>query len=240
MPDDLRYIVRRFNWQQPEPGRLVRLPGSAPVAEFLTEEEAENDRRQREQGVRAWVNPFHCGHRFDDLSYLPEFAFFDWLMDADIHPPKHDSTAKRPWASWWEQHNAGLTDDQRVRVWEGLGKVRFYEVEACGWGDRAYTVLQVMWQYNDNFYEPGSEGGEPMKAFRRLADAEAYRLLLEEQVRANYTGDEDRYTWYEMDRWREPLAPIPMDGQYPQIDTVPPARARFYEVVEVSLKSASG
>ena len=124
MSDELKWIVRRFNWRHlatPSEGtRYVRLPGAFSVAEFEEREDAEADRWRRESAVRAAVNPFRCGFDLADCTHIPDFAFKDYLLDDSIRPAKYDSTARIRWDKWWEKHSPGWSDDRKARIWEAL------------------------------------------------------------------------------------------------------------------------
>src|SRR6185503_17899989 len=64
MPPDTpatRFVVKRLNWHAGDRGRCYRQPGETAVASFATADEAEADRRRREEEVRRVVNPFACG-----------------------------------------------------------------------------------------------------------------------------------------------------------------------------------
>jgi hypothetical protein len=98
-----------------------------------------------------------------------------------------------------------------------------------------------LWEYNDNWEEPGAEGGETVRAFRRREDAEALRDLLEEEARQARGADagEDSPWRFEMDRWRrgafDPPKPDPL-----RYDVVPAGEATFYEVIEIELGPGVG
>jgi hypothetical protein len=186
--DEQRYIVRRFNWRWAGTC-FVRAPGEHRVAWFDTPDEADADRWRRELEVRGRINPFECGPAFHYLSTMPEPIYLDWLMDADVIPPE-PINGVRPWGEWWDGAKQALAHGQVAHVWEGLNRVRFFDVITRRPSDVAFAVIRMMWEYNDYTYEPGEEGGEPLRVFRRRENAEAYRQLLEEQRIAEFAESE--------------------------------------------------
>ena len=238
MADEVRFTVRRFNWRWAGTC-FVRAPGEHRLATFDTADEAHADAWRREQEVRGRVNPFACGPAFHYLSTMPEPIYLDWLRDADITPPKQDSTAKRPWAAWWDSTKTGLTESQIFRVWEGLNRVRFFDVIARRPSQVAYAVVRIVWEYNDNWMEPGEEGGVPVQAFRKRENAEAQRVLLEEVERARFAGREDEepshYSAFERNRWNDPFQVEHDERGFSVDDVVGFQNAVFYEVVEIDI-----
>lgn len=227
MSDELRWIVRRFNWKCCHDGKQLRqAPGEHRVAWFDTEADALADCRRRERSVRERVNPFHCGPAFHYLSTFPEYAFRDWLRDDDIEPP--DVTTLDAWADWWEWPPLGPS--ARAKVWEGLNRVRFHDVISRRPSQVAYAVVQVMWDYQDDFYSPGEEGGRVTAVYRTRARAEG------ESVRLNATA---RQEWTEYgcglyaDRW--------LSDQWPLVrETTGDDTAPMYEVMEIDLSWVEG
>ena len=196
MSDDLRHIVRRFNWRQvstvSEGVKYVRLPGATTVAEFDTHDEAAAYRWAAEQAVRHAINPFRCGLDLADLTHFPGFAFRDYLLDDDVKPAKSDSYAQVRWDVWWEKHSANWSDDRKARIWEALDKVRFHEVTEQPAGETVHVVVEAMaghlerppywlWEQRTSrivLQFGGTEGGRPLRAFRWRENAEACRQLL--------------------------------------------------------------
>lgn len=177
-----RFTVRRLNWQAvPGPGpAFVRLPGATPLAEFDTPDAAYFDWGRRELAVRRGVNPFRCGAGLAAVTTLPAFALRDWLLDAGVRPPKSDSFARTRWAEWWDAAASGWSPDQRAKVWEALDKLRFYDVIPRPADASVFVVATA--GVNDLAIRAHRhlEGGNLHQAFRRRADAEAYRDLLQE------------------------------------------------------------
>jgi hypothetical protein len=149
------------------------------------------------------------------------------------------------WVGWWQQAHARLSAEQVAHVWAGLDRVRFFEVATRPAGGVGYAVVRVTWEYNDTWYEPGAEGGAPLKVFRRWASAEEYRRELEAHDRPERApnpedGIDEWTTRYDVTRWAAeadwPLGP-PHDGRlYHQDATFAHGgEAPLYEIVEVEL-----
>jgi hypothetical protein len=182
----LEYAIRRLNWRRTHSG-IILMPGSTPIGALATLEEAEADRARREAEVRAKVNPFWCGSTHAMRSHMPEHIFHDWLRDVGLEPPAVMASLQYDWPGWWTALLPTLTPEQSAHVWNGLDRVRFFEVAARPEGSVGYAVVLVQWEYNDVWYEPGHEGGSPYKVFRRWAAAEQYRRELEDAMRLDRT-----------------------------------------------------
>jgi hypothetical protein len=164
------FVVSRRNWRYAgRTGLLVLMPGEARVAVFPTAAEADADARVREAEARRKVNPFRFGATWADRSHLPEPLFCDFLRDAGIEIPDEKD---RDWAKWWESTGAALSAAQRERVWEGLDRVRFFAVAERPERPVVYAVVEVKWNFNDQWYYPGPEGGEVQVAYRSRDRAE--------------------------------------------------------------------
>jgi hypothetical protein len=235
---DTRFVVERRNWRRAGSG-WVQLPGRIALQSFGTADEAEAERRDREAETRRRVgNPFRCGPALPYLTSFPEPVFLDWLLDAGLVSPEPDAASgRRDWAAWWEAGCGRWSDVRRARVWDGLDKVRFFDVTERPAARTAYAVVRVLWEYNDQWMEPGDEGGDCVRAFRRRADAEAYRDLLEEQARRERDRDTDpdeepsHYGGFEIDRWRR--GPFDEGHESRRSEVVGSREATFYEVVEI-------
>src|SRR4051812_202755 len=184
MSDASRFVVRQLNWR-PAGDRFVRLPGETRLTSFESFDAAETDRAAREAEVRARVNPFRCGTAWHALTTFPEPMFRDWVADVGLTPPPGGLD---PWVAWWAEGHAVWTAEQRWHVWAGLNRVRFFEVIERPASAVAFAVVRVMWSYTDEWYEPGSEGGSAVRAYRSRERAEAECRRLEE--RARLTWDE--------------------------------------------------
>lgn len=219
------FVVSRANWRTANES-LVRLGGETRVTAFDTFDDADRDRASRELRARAHVNPFRCGTLWAERSHMPESVFCDFLEDVDIVLPLFDPVGDtdslgqplnrytraameakplpegvyRSWAHWWDRCRDSLAPNQIARVWEAMDRVRFYTVSERPKRAVAYLVLEIQWQYNDEWYYPPAEGGAPHTAYRTRARAE------EECERLNAEARE---------RWRTQLhlpevgAPVP-------------------------------
>jgi hypothetical protein len=193
MSDGMTWLVRRFHWRKfptsAEP-RYVRLPGAWTVAEFDDRADAEADRWQREQALRERINPFRCGFDLADCTHLPAYAFKDFLLDDSVRPAKYDSYARINWGKWWDTHSPGWNFDRRGRIWEGLDKVRFFEVVGRKVDRQLFVAVEAVadlephpiWgdRMRYGYVDYGTEGGRPVRAFRSRADAEAHLELFAE------------------------------------------------------------
>lgn len=205
------FVVSRANWRAAN-DTLVRLGGETRVAAFDTFEEADHDRAALEAAARAHVNPFRCGTLWADRSHMPESVFCDFLEDVDIVLPLFDPVGDtdslgqplnrytravmeakalpegvyRSWAHWWDKCRASLAPNQIARVWEAMDRLRFYSVSERPKRALAYLVLEIQWQYNDEWYYPPAEGGAPHTAYRTRARAEEECARLNAQAREQW------------------------------------------------------
>lgn len=171
--------------------------------------------------MRERVNPFHCGPAFHYLTTFPEYAFRDWLLDADITSPA--GTELKVWADWWY---AGLPDAHKAKVWEGLNRVRFHDVISRQPSEVAYAVVQVLWDYQDDFYSPGEEGGRVTTVYRTRRRAEEEAARLTETAWTDWGGHERLYS----DRWRDEVWPFTREETTSELKEAPQ-----YEVIEIDL-----
>jgi hypothetical protein len=185
MPESAtHFVVSRRNWRPTGRGGVfVLLPGDARMGTFPTAAEADAAARAREEKVRREVNPFSFGMTWPERSHLPEPVYCDFLRDAGVEPPAEQD---RDWAKWWVATSSTLTDAQKARVWEGLGKVRFFDVAERPRRAVAYAVVEVDWTFNDQWYYPGPEGGEVQLAYRARARAEQECERRNAEARANW------------------------------------------------------
>jgi len=238
MSDPRRFVVRRLNWR-PSGGRFIRLPGETRLISFDTLEEAEADRLRREAEVRARVNPFQCGTTWHALTTLPQAIFLDWLQDGNLFPPivwteraVGDEIPLEEWAEWWQRIGHTHQPQEVEHMWNGLNRVRFFEVIERPVSAVAYAVVRVMWEYNDSWYEPGEEGGRTARAFRSRARAEAEQKRLEAEARKQW----DDYHWVDARRWELSDWPAlgPVEGTESE-EAFERRGVRLYEVIEIDL-----
>ena len=204
------FVVSRVNWRVAGYDRaFARLPGETRVAAFGDFDAAEADRATREEAARKLVNPFRCGTVWADRSRLPEPVFRDFIKDAGLEPPaivapafdpssprylpgvriKHlidtQATEFPTWADWWDTTAPTLSAELVARVWEGLDRVRFFQAEERPVRAVAFAVVEISWNYNDEWFYPAAEGGAPHTAYRtrERADAECARMNAEARER---------------------------------------------------------
>ncbi len=237
----VRYVLNRLNWRRTAAG-FVRLPGEVRVASFGSPEEADAERRRREAAARELVNPFAAGVAPFDQTSLPPPVFRDWLMDAGIDPPAEGADPPA-WAKWWEKSSPTWSATQRARAWEGLDRVRFYEVAERPKRPVVYTIVAVAWAYNDEWYYADGEGGKVMEVYRSRRKAELACARMNETARdewADIVGEDpdDGYGQFEITEREEATAdPFDPDREDPpDEDTRKADEVPFYEVVEVELE----
>jgi hypothetical protein len=224
-----RFVVRRLNWR--EAGALiVRLPGEVRLASFDTFEAADADRARREAQVRDRVNPFRCGAAWHALTAFPEGVFRDWLSDVALAPP--DGATLGDWAQWWADGSAAWPAEHRARVWEGLDRVRFFETIERPASAVAYAVMRVLWEYNDSWYDPGTEGGLTVRAFRSRERAETECARLEAEARTGWVDDHGIGTQrWQLDEWPK----FGEDTAFDAAEALDAYGARLFEVVEIDV-----
>jgi hypothetical protein len=188
------HVVERLNWC-PQEDLLLRLPGSTRLQSFADADEADQDRLRREQATRLQVNPFICGG--PALHYqtsLDEGRLCDWLLDTGLTPPEPNRKGRRDWPAWWKKSSPAFTAHQRDRVWEGLDRVRFFEVVERAAKPVVYLVVRIGWRYNDEWYEAEQEGGTMFPtyyAFRDRTRAEEACAENNDMRREMWADDED-------------------------------------------------
>ena len=243
--------VKRLNWVEQYGGSRTRQPGEVAVASFATFAEAEADRAKREDEVRKHINPFECGAAVQYRTHLDEPRLRDWLMDHGIDPPDAKPDGITNWATWWKKNQKQLGAEKRAAVWEILDKVRFFAVCEEPVRPVGYAVIELNWEYNDEYYAAHAEQGEVIQVFRTRERAEAEcadqndmardvwtEALDEDEIELDDEDDEDGYGMFDMRerlRWRRGLHPHEKlkkgEGILRTTAGVP-----FYEVIEVSLE----
>jgi hypothetical protein len=180
------YSLERLNWVRNQHGCL-RKPGRTRVAVFADYAAAVAAAAERESAERAQTNPFACGapclyyqSRFDNR------ALQDWVYDAGLEPPQPDATGIIDWVAWFDAYAPQLTESQRHHIWEACDRVCFYDVVEVPARQSVYVVLRIHWEYNDEDYNRGPEGGAAHAAFRNRERAEAERERLERAARAEW------------------------------------------------------
>jgi len=238
-----RFVLKRLNWLEHYGGTLSRAPGEVALASFDTFEVADAERAKREEARRKGLNPFECGPAVQYWSHLDEPRLRDWLNDRGIDPPAKGVA----WSAWWDKAHKKLSDTQRAAVWEALDKVRFFAVREEPVRAVGYAVVAINWEYNDENYTAGAEGGEVTEVYRTRARAEAACAALNEDARDIWGGEfdaedeesfDDDMAMFDMEervRRRRGLLPndkLPKgEGLFNCV-----ADATFYEVIEIALE----
>lgn len=179
------FVVRRLGWHQARHGDpyLRRLPSAEVVAAFDTFDAAESHRRTLEAEARQGANPFqHGGAALFYQTTLDAPRLHDWLLDEGIDPPVSE-LRHADWLAWWTAFAHTWTPDQLAHAWQGLDKVRFYDVAEGPVLGSAFVLLQHMGRRYGGGTNAGDEGGMPVRAYRspRTAAAERDRRNLEFQ-----------------------------------------------------------
>jgi hypothetical protein len=238
------YVVERLEWRgtcrggswEPEWEGWVQLPGAKRLRSFATLEEADRFCAECEETVRARANPFACGG--PALHYQSSFdadRLHDWLVDADITPPRRKKDGSRDWRGWWEKSAGQLTQEQRNHIWKALDKVRFHRVVERPRRATVYLVVRREWQYNDEWYYVVAEGGQALEAYSTWEKAEQARARREEESIGEYGQNESYYAQHEVTElaWAraEPFMPLPREDIFAQ-----PGEPLFFDVLEVEME----
>jgi hypothetical protein len=249
-PPATRFVVKRLKWFQDYGGRVHRQPGEVVVASFATIDEASADRRRREEEVRKTVNPFACGPAVNHWTHLDEPRLRDWLMDHGVEPPAPGKDGSTPWATWWTKTRKKLSADKRAAVWEALDRVRFFAVAEEPVRPVGYAVMEINWEYNDEYYDADWDGGRLVKVYRSRERADAECARRNEKAREQWSfldnrdfegeefdPDEDMPAFdmqYRLQRRRGLIGRNELgrgEGQFGTTAGVP-----FFEVIEVELE----
>jgi hypothetical protein len=171
--DRTRFVVKRLKWAEQYGGKRTRQPGEVAVASFASFDEAETERAKREDEFRTRVNPFDCGIAVHYWTHLDEPRLRDWLMDHGIEPPAANKGGKTNWAAWWKKNQKTLGAEKRAAVWEVLDKVRFFAVCEEPARPVGFAVIELNWEYNDEYFDADPEGGRLVQVYRSRERAEA-------------------------------------------------------------------
>ncbi len=245
-----RFVVKRLKWAEHYGGKRTRQPGEVAVASFTTFEEAEAERAKREDEYRKSVNPFDCGAAVHYWTHLDEPRLRDWLMDHGIEPPKPNKDGTTNWADWWKRNQKKLGPENRAAVWEVLDKVRFFAVREEPARPVGYAVIEVNWEYNDEYFDADPEGGQLVKVYRTRERAEAECAARNEEARIRWSDVEEMFEYEDdddedyvdaafdmQDRLAHRRGLIggqklePNEGRFRNTEGVP-----FFEVIEVELE----
>ena len=140
--------------------------------------------------------------------------------------------------------------EKRAAVWEVLDKVRFFAVREEPVRPVGYAVVEINWEYNDEYYDADAEGGRLLKVYRSRERAEAECAARNEEARGVWDfmddtpveyddeGDDFEFLAFDMeDRLRRRRGLLGNEklkkgeGTFRNTDGVP-----FFEVIEVELE----
>lgn len=237
------FVLERVNWRRTRHS-CVRLPGATRVRSFDDPQAAYQEQKRLEAEARDRVNPFICGGSMLHCQVsLPPEALCDWLYEAGITPPPDPSRLSEPWAKWWAAEHAQWTTEQRERVWEAVDRIRFYRVVERELCPLLYVVVEILWLYNDSWYDANPEGGSVVRAFRTRAQAQAYCDLANQQARERERPAADDEELYQRrlnvhERYNAQVEPLGVFDSH-QFDRffVDSESAVFFEVLEVESPS---
>jgi hypothetical protein len=232
---------------------FVRLPGESRVASFDEADPAEAFCRTREEEARAVVNPFAgllCVP--SDATSMPEGVLCDWLIDHGIDPPRPGEDGQTDWAGWWSAQFPGWTTEQKAAAWRALDRVRFFRVVERPRRPCVYAVVEVRWDYNDEWFYPGAEGGATQRAYRSRERAEQECARLNAVAREQWaniareggvrvSGDNQFDMEDRLFPGQDPFAPRPGPSRQTVVDDIPVGtftaeEVPFFEVVEIELE----
>jgi hypothetical protein len=212
MSDEIRFTVRRLGWHQNPHGDHYtrRLPTAQPVATFDNFDDAEYHRRARESEARAGENPFRFGgETLYFQSCLDAPRLHDWLLDMGIDPPT-TQLRHRDWREWWDAFAHTWSEEQLAHAWQGLDKVRFFDVEQVSGSEPLHAIMEVRFVNRDyRSLKADREGGRVVRVYRRprVAKSECDRLnrirqqareyqghyYVEHRTRVGYENDREEY-----------------------------------------------
>lgn len=191
--NESQFIVRRLGWHQNPHGDNYtrRLPTAEPVAYYDTFDEAEYDRRRREYQTRTGENPFRFGGAtLYFQTSLDGPRLHDWLLDGGIEPPI-DQLRHRDWREWWDAFAHTWSESELAHAWQGLDKVRFFDVVEEEPTEIFRVVVEVQFANgNRAFLDADREGGTPIGIYRnaRTALAACEQLNRERRGEGIYRG----------------------------------------------------
>lgn len=231
-----RFVLNRLNWTRVGRDHFERRTGFVRVASFDTADAAHAELWRRELAARGKINPFACGPPVHSQTTLPEPIFRDWLLDRGVTPPKPGATDVR-WDLWWEASHKKWSADTRLAVWDGLDRVRFYEVVERPAATVVYAVARLGWVYNDAGYD-ASVGDTALTAYRSRVSAEiecARRNELEHAARVGELVSTWTMGRRPSDRGTAPDWPPAAD----RIELRRMAEVPFFEVIELELEGGT-
>jgi hypothetical protein len=228
------FLVRRLRWSDADYFSKLRhrLPGEVAVASFTDRADAEADLRRREGEARQGVNPFSHGEALCYQTSLDAPRFHDWLLDAGLEPPAPNKKGAIDWVAWWARASKRMTEEQKARVWQGLDRVRFFDLVEQP-RRTGFVVVEVNFEYNDEYNAADEEGGEVNRVYLSREKAEAHLrklgpVLTVDDEDEESDDDADRHYSYRRDN-RE--APVSLTGP-----VGPLPHGMHHEIIEVELE----
>jgi hypothetical protein len=230
------HVLRRRNWRFVG-DYLVLLPGHVRLHSYPDGEEAAKVCHERNQLIRARVNPFRCGGpSLRNQTSFDAGRLHDWALDQGLTPPEDGD-----WAWWWDAQHPRMTELQRDGMWKALDRLSFYEVVEQPQRPLVYVAVAVNWQYNDQWFVADSEGGETQFAFRTREEAEDYaeeanKLQREHWEDAALAEDPEEGRAFDMNYRRQSLEEIDSPLRDPHTPNATTDEVDFVEIIEVELE----
>jgi len=221
MSVESQFVVRRLAWYQaPHGDRYTRrLPNAVAIAQFNNFDDAEYHRRTLEFELRANENPFRfggAGLHFQSSLDIPRLH--DWLLDMGIEPPV-EQLRHSDWREWWDAFAHLWTEEQLHHAWQGLDKVRFFDVVKESSEVFPHLVMEIGFVETANRQRNAErEGGHVEAIFRNKSRASAAC------ARLNAARREAHFDWW-MYQYRQRIG----YDRRPRTET----EAVFFEVIEV-------
>ena len=230
------HVLRRRNWRFAG-DYLVLLPGRVRLQSFADADEADKECRDKNQAIRARVNPFRCGGpALRNQTSLDADRLHDWALDQGLTPPEGGD-----WAAWWDEQSPKLTELQRDGMWKALDRLGFYEVVEQPQRPVVYIAVAINWQYYDNRFVADSEGGVPQFAFRTRQEAEDYVEEANEHQRDNWEDpalaeEPEEGRAFDMHFRRQSLEDVDSPLRVPSTPNATSDEIDFVEIIEVELE----
>jgi len=230
------HVLRRRNWRFAG-DYLVLLAGHVRLQSYAEADEAAKECREKNQTIRARVNPFRCGGpSLRNQTNLDADRLHDWALDQGLTPPDGDD-----WAAWWDAQHPQMTELQRGGMWHALDRLSFYEVIEQPQRPVVYVAVAINWQYNDNWYDADGEGGETQFAFRTREEAEVYAVEANRFQRESWedsalASEPEEGRAFDMHYRRQSLEDLDAPREHVHSQGMTTDEVAFVEVVEVELR----
>jgi hypothetical protein len=120
------YIIQESGWGYSDEYYYRGSADDQVVRAYTTRAKAEAFQRRKELQARRGKNPFEWGSFWSTSRTEEEFRRF--VEDELRLPPPQFAHGCYQWMAWWSDHEAGMTAQQRRRIWDAMDLVHFFEV----------------------------------------------------------------------------------------------------------------